>query len=140
MTMTWDGREDEPTNNRFALPDSANDNKLQPTNVPVAVVERDLSHVAPMKEAAQREALGQGVPFEFDGKMYLLDRPEDWDIEILELFSANDLLGAVKLLLGDNQYAEFKTDIDGNKTKRTMKDLGKILEVAMGAQGIDTGE
>lgn len=93
--------------------------------------------------AAKAEALGEGIVFEFDGKTYEVEPAQDWDIDVFESFASEDLMGminGVKLLIGLDQYNEFKTDVDGNKVKRTIEDLGSFLNMATGQLGVTSAE
>ncbi len=92
------------------------------------------------KVAAKAEALGQGVDFEFDGKQYHLPPADDWDLDVMEHFSEGNVLAAAKALFEDEQWQAFRTDEDGNKTKRTNRDLADFIEVAMKSLGVEPGE
>lgn len=92
------------------------------------------------KVAAKAEALKEGTQFEYDGKTYHLPPADLWDLDVMEKFADGDALGAVKDLLEPEQYNAFKTDADGNKKKRTMRDLGELLDVAMKSMGVDSAE
>lgn len=92
------------------------------------------------KKAAQAEALGLGVEFEFDGKTYKVDPADEWDLEVFEAASDGDIIRAVRKLVGEDQWVEFKTDEDGEPVKRTLKDLNSFWEEATKAQGVEPGE
>lgn len=92
------------------------------------------------KVAAKAEALQEGTTFEFDGKTYHLPPADLWDLDVMEKFADGNALGAVQDLLEAEQYQAFKTDADGNKKKRTMRDLGELLDVAMKSMGVEPGE
>ncbi len=58
----------------------------------------------------------------------------------MEFFADGDAIAAAKALFEAEQWNAFKTDADGNKKKRTMKDLGEFIETAMAQLGVDSGE
>ncbi len=127
MTMTFDGRDEAEAR------EAERDAKVTP--IRKARGERKQN-----KAAAKAEALSQGSDFEFDGKTYHLDAAEEWDLDVMEFFSEGNVIAAAKLLFGDEQYNNFKTDADGNRIKRTMVDLGELLELAMKQLGVEPGE
>lgn len=92
------------------------------------------------KTAAKAEALGEGTTFEFDGKSYTLPPAEDWDLDVMEFFSEGNLLAGAKALFEEEQFKAFRTDAEGNKVKRTNRDLGEFMEVAMKTLGVEPGE
>ncbi len=94
----------------------------------------------PNHTAAKAEALNLGVKFEFDGKEYHLPPADDWDIEVMEHFSDGNVIAAAKTLFEEEQWLAFKTDLDGKKIKRTNRDLGEFIEIAMKALGVEPGE
>ncbi len=109
---------------------------------------QNASNVTPIKKAkvksntkaAKAEANGDAIEFEFDGKSYEIEPAEEWDIEVMEFFADGRLVEAIRLLLGEKQYLEFKTDSKGQKVKRKMADLGEFLETAMAQLGVEPGE
>ena len=92
------------------------------------------------KEAAKAEALGRGVKFEFDGKSFEVEPADQWDIDVFEFASDGDIIKAVRCLIGEEQYQEFKTDADGERIRRTLSDLNDFWEAATKAQGVEPGE
>lgn len=96
------------------------------------------------KAAAQAEALGQGVEFDYDGEHYVVDSAEEWDLDVFEAAAQGDLITALRALLGEEQWQVFRTkeDADGDrvKVKRTLKNLAELWEAAQTAVGVEPGE
>lgn len=76
------------------------------------------------KDAALAEALGQGVTFEFGGRQYTIPPSDDWDIELVEAFERDRLVEAMKLLLGTEQWEEFR------KHHTKLRELNEFFEAA----------
>ena len=128
MAMEFDGSQKHHEANATA----------EPTNV--TPLRKPRGSRTQNKVAAKAEALKEGTSFEYDGKTYHLPPADLWDLDVMEKFAEGDALGAVKDLLEPEQYNAFKTDADGNKKKRTMRDLGELLDVAMKSMGVEPGE
>lgn len=60
------------------------------------------------KAAAIAEATGEGIAVEYDGTVYTVPAPIDWDIDVLDELDAGRFTKALRLVLGDEQYAAFK--------------------------------
>lgn len=95
-------------------------------------------------DAAKAEALGEGVEFDFDGEHYVLPAAMDWDIDVFEFAANGDILNAVRSLLGDDQWATFRSEDDGSggrkKKRRSLRDLTALWEQAEAATGVKPGE
>lgn len=110
------------------------------TSKPTPVARKSRGARKPAKAAAQAEALAKGVEFDFDGKHYTVEPADQWDLEVFEYAQEGDIINAVRTLIGDEQYREFKTDEDGNKVKRVLQDLSDFWDAAQRAQGVEPGE
>lgn len=71
---------------------------------------------------------GETVTVEHRGATYTLDRfdPEDPPLDVMEALEDKGPVAACKILLGSNQWLEFK------KTKPRLSDLNAILSAAFG--------
>ena len=76
-------------------------------------------------EAVEAEALDKPIEIEFDGEVYVIPPPLDLPLEILE---ANDELTFVRLILGDEQYARFRSK---PRKIRDLQRLGEALNKAV---------
>ncbi|GAA2294076.1 hypothetical protein GCM10010149_47540 [Nonomuraea roseoviolacea subsp. roseoviolacea] len=59
-------------------------------------------------KAAIAEATGETVPVDYDGTVYTVPTPIDWDIDVLDELEAGRFTRALKLVLGADQYDAFK--------------------------------
>lgn len=81
--------------------------------------------------AAKTEALGRGTQVRFEDHTYTIAPAEEWDVEAIEAAEAGQLATACRLLLGDDQWAAFKSK------KRTLSDLAALFEAVQSAFGIE---
>lgn len=82
-----------------------------------------------MTEAQKAAATGGLIPVEFDGDTYLVAPSEEWDISVLELVEESKVAGALKLLLGDKQWAAFRA---GHGKVRDLTAMYEVLGSAVG--------
>lgn len=83
-----------------------------------------------VENAAKAEALKKAHHFTFDGEKYSVPPTTEWDLQILEAVEDEKIVAAVRFLLGDKQWAQFK------QKKRTVADLTKLFEVITKAAGL----
>lgn len=84
------------------------------------------------KTPAAHEALGEKIPFTWNGVDFLLTPTADWDYEVLEHFEEGRLIAFLKAVLGAEQHAAFKA----TKPKvRDLEDFVEQIQVALGIQG-----
>jgi len=88
-----------------------------------------------LNAAAAEAAEVATFTFEFDGQEYTVDRALLIDLDVLEPLEQNKLNTAAKALLGDSQWATFRSK------KRNLEDLGNLLsECFRASAGADLGE
>lgn len=100
------------------------------------------------KAALEAETHGPNdVSFEFDGETYWVPLVDEWDLEVFECQEDGKMVGLVRTLLGEEQYAKFKSEVDPDrahglrrKKKRTLPDLLEIFGAATKATGTQPGE
>lgn len=80
-------------------------------------------------DALKAEAQGLGVSFTYDDEIYVVDRAEDWDLEVFEAAESGKFVTAVKTLLGEDQWKRFKSK------KRKIQELTDIFGAAQKALG-----
>lgn len=73
-------------------------------------------------KAVKAEATGQAISVEYDGETYEVPPTMEWDLDVLEALEEGQIVRAVRGLLGEEQYSQFKA------TKRTVKDLNSLFE------------
>ena len=71
------------------------------------------------KSPAAAEALGESIPFHFDGVDYELVPTSEWPFEAVEEFENGRVAAFLALVLGAEQYAAFKA---------TKPKLGRVNE------------
>lgn len=83
-----------------------------------------------------QEANETAVPFTFriHGHVLTLATADDSDFRVLDALSRNDLTGAIRFLLGDEQYAKF------TEKPVSMRTLKKVLAGWSEHKGISLGE
>lgn len=86
-------------------------------------------HLPSAQTAARREALGEGTVVEFNGDTYIVRPSSEWDIDVLshQRGGAPDL--ALKLILGDEDFARF------TKKNRTLGSLAEMVNAIVAAAG-----
>lgn len=82
-------------------------------------------------KAALAEATGTTVPVDFDGTVYTVPTPVDWDIDVLDELDAGRFTKALKLVLGADQYAAFKA-----AKPRKLADAVALFEAISAAVGV----
>ena len=60
------------------------------------------------KSAAAHEALGEKVPFTFEGVDYLVTPTSEWEFEALEAFEEGKVLAFLRSILGEEDYGRLK--------------------------------
>ncbi|MEQ4716088.1 hypothetical protein [Nonomuraea sp. B19D2] len=58
--------------------------------------------------AAAADANGENVAVDYDGTVYTVPTPINWDIDVLDELEAGRFTKALKLVLGADQYDAFK--------------------------------
>lgn len=82
---------------------------------------------------AKADALGSEVVFEFDGKEYIVPAASDWPVSALEAFEDGKIIGTVRAILGDEQWAEFKA---ASPKVSQLNDMFSALQTAtIGSKG-----
>lgn len=74
------------------------------------------------------------VTFEFAGNTYTVPAPKMWPIEVIEAEENGQQLGALKALVGDEQYKTLR------KTLKVMKDIEECMSALFDAVDVDKGE
>lgn len=82
------------------------------------------------KNPTAAEALGEKVPFSYNGVDYLLDPSSEWDYEALEAFENGKVVTFLRMILGEEQHAAFKA------TKPKAGDVNDFLTALQKALGI----
>lgn len=84
------------------------------------------------KSAVAAEALGESIPFVFDGDDYSVLPTNDWPFEAVEQFEAGRVAAFLQIVLGAEQYAAFRA-----KKYRVAKvnDFVVALQKAVGISG-----
>ncbi|MEV0823852.1 hypothetical protein [Nonomuraea rubra] len=80
------------------------------------------------KTAQKAEADGRPFPVEHNGVTYTVPTPMDWDADALDLLEAGRVTAALRLILGDDQYEQFRA------TKPKLRDAAGLMD-AIGAAG-----
>ncbi|BCJ41676.1 hypothetical protein GCM10010168_53260 [Actinoplanes ianthinogenes] len=80
--------------------------------------------------AARAEAADQPTTFSFDGETYTIAPSKDWDLDALDAMEEGQIVKPVKLILGAEQWATFKTK------RRTIGDLNAMFEALQTAAGL----
>ena len=79
----------------------------------------------PIKPALAEEAAEGFATLLFDGDAYTLPASqEDVSLDFLQAYEDNQLLAALKALIGPEQYAKFRT------THKTVGDLTRFMKAA----------
>jgi hypothetical protein len=86
--------------------------------------------MATRKSPTAAEALGEKVPFTFDGVEYVVDPTSEWEYEVLEAFEEGKISAFLKALLGTEQHDKFKAG------KPRVADLNRFVEAIQKALGI----
>jgi hypothetical protein len=78
------------------------------------------------------EALGEKIPFSFGGVDYLIATTAEWPFEALEAFEEGKIATFLRLILGDEQLAAFKST---RPTVATTGELSQAIQKAVGVSG-----
>ncbi|MEU4579978.1 hypothetical protein [Nonomuraea sp. NPDC023979] len=81
------------------------------------------------KSAQKAEGTGKPFPVEYNGVTYTVPTPLDWDADVLELLESGRLTSALRMILGDDQYEEFRA------TKPKLRHAGELMEAINAAGG-----
>lgn len=73
------------------------------------------------KRTLKAEELAASVTFEFEGEVYTVPPAKEWDIDVVEAQEDGKVLAAIRLLLGDEQYGNFR------KKHKKMAELEKFV-------------
>lgn len=73
-------------------------------------------------KAIKAEAQSTYTEVEYDGETYSVPPTMEWDLDVLEALEDGQIVKAVRALLGEEQYAKFKS------TKPTVADLNALFE------------
>lgn len=77
-----------------------------------------------MPAAKRDEATGSATSVEFNGHTYTVPPSDDWDIDVLEAIDDQRMTHALKALLGDDQYGEFR------KHNKKVREMGEFMQRA----------
>lgn len=88
--------------------------------------------------AAKAEALGKAMTLTFEGVQYTLPPADQWDVEVFEMFETGAVVGATKLLFGEEQWNKFKeTGVNG---RRNLAEMMNLFQAAQTDLGVTPGE
>lgn len=82
------------------------------------------------RNAARTAAQGRKVTLTFDGKTYTVSPPEEWDLDTLENFEDGKVIAATRAILGERQWATFKS------VPRKIADVGELMDAIAKAAGV----
>ncbi|WP_433434503.1 hypothetical protein [Nonomuraea sp. CA-141351] len=83
-----------------------------------------------MSKTAQRaEADGKPFPVEYNGVTYTVPTPMEWDADVLDFIEAGRVTAALRLILGDEQYEQFR------ETKPKLRQAAELVELIGSAAG-----
>ena len=103
----------------------------------MATQRRPAAAKAPSALAAQRaEAAAEDEPtvVEFDGDEYTVPAPMDWDLDVFDAIELGQIVRAVRVVLGPEQFAKFRE----NHSK--VRDVDAFFSKLAEAQGLDSGK
>lgn len=86
--------------------------------------------------AAKTEAAGADFRFTFGGEAWSIPPAETWPLEVSDLLPDGKLAGALRLLMGDEQYARFAAI----KPSPTFGDLTALFTALGEWSGLTLGE
>lgn len=78
----------------------------------------------PAANTRKNDATGTNFDVTFNGDTYSVPPADEWDLDVLEAIDEGRMTGALRSLLGDEQYTTFRA------TNRKVKDLGAFFEEA----------
>lgn len=88
-----------------------------------------MSQIAAVKAQAQAAT----VTFDYDGHTYTIEKIEDPSIDLLEALEDGRVIAATKLILGAEQYAQFKS------SSPRVSDLNDLISKAVGTDAGKSG-
>jgi hypothetical protein len=80
--------------------------------------------------AAKAEATKKKASFEYDAETYTIASTKEWGIDVIEAIEDEKIVSAIRAILGDKQWANFK------KKPRTVDDLNTLFEHISKAAGL----
>lgn len=83
------------------------------------------------KSAAAHEALGEAIPFTYDGVDYTVPPTSEWELDVLEAFEDGRFIAFLRKVLGPEQYAAYK------KRHPKVADLEPFVVAVQKALGIE---
>lgn len=89
-------------------------------------------------DAAKAEAQGRELTVTYQGIQYILPPADQWDVEVFEMAEAGSVVGATKLLFGEEQWATFKRT--GENGRRTLNEMMELFQAAQADLGVTPGE
>lgn len=84
--------------------------------------------------AARREAVGEPFPFTFGGENFTLPPSKEWPLEATDFLADGHIGPAMKVLLGDRQWATFSA------LGATVGDLKDLFSALSNWTGLTPGE
>ncbi|WP_440066441.1 hypothetical protein [Streptosporangium sp. OZ121] len=81
--------------------------------------------------ALASEVSGAAGTATYDGTVYTVPAPLDWPLEVMDALADGRLTVAAQAILGDEQYAEFRSK------PRTFRHLSELLDALSAAAGFD---
>jgi len=82
------------------------------------------------KSPTAAEALGEKLPFTYNGEEYLVDPTSEWTYDVLEAYEDGRLVGFLRGVLGDEQHERFKA------TKPRVREINDFVTELQSALGI----
>lgn len=83
------------------------------------------------KTPAAAEALGEQIPFTFQGEDFVVAPSSEWPFEAIEVFEVGQVAAFLRLVLGDDQYARLTKGANVGK----VNDFVVVLQRAVGIAG-----
>lgn len=86
------------------------------------------------KATLKAEANNDNVTFEYDGDSYTVPTSKNWPLEAVEAQESNKILGFLKELLGEDQYATLR------KGAKTLDDIDSFAKEMFKALELEPGK
>ncbi|USL85078.1 tail assembly chaperone [Arthrobacter phage SWEP2] len=83
------------------------------------------------KTPAAAEALGENIPFTFQGEDWVVAPSSEWPFEAVEVFEVGQIAAFLRLVLDDEQYKR----LTKGATVGKVNDFVVALQKAVGIQG-----
>lgn len=80
--------------------------------------------------AAAREAIGESFRFRFGGQTFTVPPSKEWPLSVTDCLSRGDIVGAMRLLLGDDQWPTFDLHTP------TLGDVERLLTAVAADAGV----